>query len=246
MQHQRAVFSFKEDMNRLVTKPTKWHVRPAKTQISLGICYHWVSSTHWVHSKDAGPTGRMPRRIWVFAGSTVILLVLSWGGSYKKKLISYLTNSYKFGLILFVYFHFYWKLWFDFTCVTKRHKGFTVWNLCGNTLSQNRTLFLWISNVVHMSFRNHVKIWTSDKDSTSREETLKSRNKLRHDKTNKMSVRPAKIQTSVGIRPVWSESSLGGCPGWSESSLGAQSLSWFCHVAVQTEKLRKQHVDHLS
>ena len=24
-------------MSRLVTKPTKWHVRPAKTQISLGI-----------------------------------------------------------------------------------------------------------------------------------------------------------------------------------------------------------------
>ena len=33
-----------------------------------------------------------------------------------------------------------------------------------------------------------------------------------HDKTNKMSVRPAKTQIS-----------LGGCPGWSESSLGAQS-----------------------
>ena len=24
-------------MSRLMTKPTKWHVRPAKTQISLGI-----------------------------------------------------------------------------------------------------------------------------------------------------------------------------------------------------------------
>ena len=29
-----------------------------------------------------------------------------------------------------------------------------------------------------------------------------------HDKTNKMSVRPAKTQISLGIRPVWSESSL--------------------------------------
>ena len=29
-----------------------------------------------------------------------------------------------------------------------------------------------------------------------------------HDKTNKMTVRPAKTQTSLGIRPVWSESSL--------------------------------------
>ena len=40
----------------LMTKPTKWHVRPAKTQISLGI-----------HQ--------------VFAGRTVILLVLSQGRS---------------------------------------------------------------------------------------------------------------------------------------------------------------------
>ena len=30
----------------------------------------------------------------------------------------------------------------------------------------------------------------------------------RHDETNKMSVRPAKTQISLGIRPVWSESSL--------------------------------------
>ena len=34
----------------------------------------------------------------------------------------------------------------------------------------------------------------------------------RHDKTNKMSVRPAKTQISLGIRLVWSESSL--CVQW--------------------------------
>ena len=34
------------------------------------------------------------------------------------------------------------------------------------------------------------------------------RNEPRHDKTNKMSVRIAKTQVSLGIRPVWSESSL--------------------------------------
>ena len=34
----------------------------------------------------------------------------------------------------------------------------------------------------------------------------------RHDKTNRMSVRPAKTQISLGIRPVWSESSL--CAHW--------------------------------
>ena len=34
----------------------------------------------------------------------------------------------------------------------------------------------------------------------------------RHDKTNKVSVCPAKTQVSLGIRPVWSESSL--CAQW--------------------------------
>ena len=51
----------------------------------------------------------------------------------------------------------------------------------------------------------------------------------RHDKTSKMSVRPAKIQISLGIHPVWSASSLSGCPGWFASSMGAQSFCWFCH-----------------
>ena len=77
-----------------MTKPTKWHVRPAKTQISLGIHPGWSEpllsawrklgslGTHKAHSKDSDQTGRMPRLIWVFAGRTVILLVLSWGGSF--------------------------------------------------------------------------------------------------------------------------------------------------------------------
>ena len=57
-------------------------VRPAKTRISLDIRPVWSESslsdwrklgslaTHWVHSEDSDQTGR-----------TVILLVLSWGGS---------------------------------------------------------------------------------------------------------------------------------------------------------------------
>ena len=80
-----------------MSKPTKWHVRPAKTQISLGIHPVWSESslsawrklgslaTHWKHSENSDQTGRMPRLIWVFTGRTVILLVLSWGGSNKHE-----------------------------------------------------------------------------------------------------------------------------------------------------------------
>ena len=65
-------------MSRLMTKPTKCHVRPAKTQISLGIRPVWSESslsawkklgslaTQWAHSEDSDQTGRMPRLNWVF------------------------------------------------------------------------------------------------------------------------------------------------------------------------------------
>ena len=48
-----------------------------------------------------------------------------------------------------------------------------------------------------------------------------------HDKTNKVSVRPAKTQFSLGIHPVWSESSL--CTQWvakDQSFLHADSEDW--------------------
>ena len=76
-------------MSHDMTKPTKWHVRPAKTQINLDIRPVWSESslsawrnlgslaTHWAHSEDSDQTGRMPRLIWVFAVRTLILLVLS-------------------------------------------------------------------------------------------------------------------------------------------------------------------------
>ena len=56
--------NFNIHLSRIVTKPTKWHVRPAKTQIILGIRPVWPESllsawrnlgslaTHSVHSED--------------------------------------------------------------------------------------------------------------------------------------------------------------------------------------------------
>ena len=78
-----------------------------------------------------------------------------------------------------------------------------------------------------------------------------------HDKTNKMTVRPAKTQISLDIRQVWSDSLL--CAQWiakdpsflhadSEDSdqtgrmhsLGAQSFCWFCHVVAHITVLAHQ------
>ena len=69
-------------LSHLMTKPTKWHMRPAKTQISLGIrpvwsesslCAQWVAKDpSFLHadSEDSDQTGWMPRLTWVFAGRT--------------------------------------------------------------------------------------------------------------------------------------------------------------------------------
>ena len=80
-------------LSRLMTKPAKWlcaqgRLRSAWAQpvwSESSPCTQWVAkdpSFLHVDSKDSDETGRIPRLIWVFAGRTVILLVLSWGGSY--------------------------------------------------------------------------------------------------------------------------------------------------------------------
>ena len=84
-------------VSRVTTKPTIWHVRPAKTPISLGIRSVWSESslspwrnikslaTHWAHSEDSDQTGHPsdPSLRWAHTG---ILLVLSCCGSCVKKL----------------------------------------------------------------------------------------------------------------------------------------------------------------
>ena len=77
----------------------KVSVRPAKTQITLGIrpvclesslCAQWVAkdpSCLHADSEDTDQTGWMPRLIWVFAGRTATLLVLSRVGSNARAFV---------------------------------------------------------------------------------------------------------------------------------------------------------------
>ena len=95
-------------------KTNKVSVHPAKTQISLGIRPVWSETSlsawrklgslaiHLAHSEDSDQTGRMPRLIWVFAGRTATLLVLSRGGSYLFVLVFLfaLCRIYSFGFTL--------------------------------------------------------------------------------------------------------------------------------------------------
>ena len=81
----------------LMTKPTKWNVRPAKTQISLGI--HAVWSVFAVHMKEAWVLSyplSAQQRLW----SDWADLSLRWAHSHfvgfvMRRLIFLHRNSYK-------------------------------------------------------------------------------------------------------------------------------------------------------
>ena len=83
---------FTDYMSRVMIRPLQWHVFQVKTQISLGIrpvwsesslCAQWVAKDPiFLHadSEDSDQTGRIPRRIWVFAGRTrhFVGIVMRW------------------------------------------------------------------------------------------------------------------------------------------------------------------------
>ena len=96
-------------MSLCTTKPTKWPVHPAKTEISLGIhpvwsesslCTHWrVKDPSFLHadSKDSDQTGRMPRLVRVVAGCTSHF-VMRWL-IYKFNLITEHFETLTVGLV---------------------------------------------------------------------------------------------------------------------------------------------------
>ena len=190
--------SWNEQMSRRMTKLTKWLC--AERKISLGTCPVWSEpslsawrkpgslATHWAHSKDSDQTRWMPKLIWVFAGCIVILLVLLGGGSNEPKLdkTNKMTSSTKW-----------------------RHSICTVWSVfsMGSKNSRVNTgcTCHFVGSVMLLLIKSIICIWTD----TS---LMCKICEPRHDKTNKMSVHPAKTQIKLGIRPVWSVSSL--CAQW--------------------------------
>ena len=71
--------------NNVVVRPAKTHIslgtRPVWSVFAVRMKKAWVLSYPLSASKDSDKTGRLPRLIWVFAGRTLTLLVLSRGGS---------------------------------------------------------------------------------------------------------------------------------------------------------------------
>ena len=68
--------------SHLMTKPTKWSVHPAKTQISLGI-HQWVAKVSMLFHADSEDCG-CPGWSESSLGTQIILLVLSCYGSFGE------------------------------------------------------------------------------------------------------------------------------------------------------------------
>ena len=111
-------------------KTNRMTVRPAKTQISLGVRPVWSEyslsawrkigslATHWAHSEDSDQTWRMPRLIWVFAGRTshfvgVVMRRLIWQlGWYSKSSSAFLPATFITMVLCIVklFIFFFWFL----------------------------------------------------------------------------------------------------------------------------------------
>ena len=88
-----------------MTKPAKWPLRPAKTQIRLGIRPVWSESslcarrdigslaTYWAHSEESDQTGHPPSLIRVFAVRTKRHWVLSYPLSAQRIVWSDWTDA---------------------------------------------------------------------------------------------------------------------------------------------------------
>ena len=183
-------------MSHHMTKPTKWHMHPAKTQISLGICPVWSVfavgvKKYWVLSYPMSAQ----RSLWSdwedaqadlsLLGAQVSLLVLSCCGScyFSTMLLSLL--SHKLNTEYVSEFFFFFLVLFGtkrlIICVTqiwfKKILQFCPWQFFYQEFFIKLITFEWL---LHQSLT----------------------------KSRKRPVRPVKPQINLGICPVWSESFL--------------------------------------
>ena len=132
-------------------KTNKMALRPAKTQISLGIrpvwsesslCVQWVAKDpSFLHadSEGADQTGWMPRVIWVFAGRTLILFVLSCRGSF--------------------YFDTFCGTSFKYVIIPHSHKGWLVF-MVGDVEGVRCTAGAEIIFFFWYPYKDYIKIFT--------------------------------------------------------------------------------------
>ena len=268
----------KSHMSRLTTQPTKWLCAQRRLRSAWAsaqsdqssLCAQSVAKDpSFLHAdnEDSDQTGRIPRLIWVFAGHTchfvgfvmrrdLLLFSCSFTSSAERRnkdenqvvahfrieLISSENSSSQISCVIFLNTN------------------------CSRTAASPFPNPSFLAPSLPPFIRRFVR-------SASHSFCLRQRSdqityEPPHNTINKMTVRPAKTQISLGIHSVWSEYSLcaqsvakdpsflhattktlirlGGYPGWSESSLGAHAillvLSWggsYSYSAIPSHHLRK-------
>ena len=109
------------DISRDMTKPTNWVCAQRRLRSAWAsaesdqssLCAQWVAmDPSFLHadSEDSDQTGRMPMLIWVFAGRTLTLMVLSCRGSYIN-----------FPLIVFTFSQHSLTLWLPARCTGSKY-----------------------------------------------------------------------------------------------------------------------------
>ena len=141
----------------------------------------------------------MPRLVRVFAGRTLILLVLSCRGSYSL-LITIPWQLIVLTLYLALVIHYSTKTETELRCHLQQNKARYKLHLCHQ--SSIPSMHTRDSQKVRGPF-NYVRIILSCFHSL-----IKANIRRSTAKPTKWHVRPAKTQNSVGIRPIRSESSL--------------------------------------
>ena len=207
-----------KDLSRLMTKPTNWHMHPAKTQISLGIHPVWSESslcTQWV-AKDPSflHVDSEDLSNWADAQADLSLCwahlpsdFLDFVGFVIRRLNFSSTeevNDYKNRKMLRSPFllHAYSDDWSDCLdahadpSLCRVHRSFC-WLCQALAHFKNICLFVLRLNVPVNNF-SVMSGWifkniTADQKQMSRSMT----------KPTKSPVRPAKTQISLGICPVW-------------------------------------------
>ena len=207
-----------EKLSHIMTKGTTWHMRPAKTLISLGICPVWSGSslaawrklgslaTHWVHSKDTDQTGRSLR--WAhshFVGFVTRGLILAW------------KNCCNYSKV--------WTVWFYHGVIyltqmqTERHG--TQWRHSSDCSFRTSLISVY---TVCPDINIWAATWQSQQSDCAPSEDQISMNIPQSDQSLRCALN-GYLRTQGFF--MWTAKTLirlGGCPDWSESSLGAVTL----------------------
>ena len=132
-----------------MTKPTKWHVHPAKTQISLGFCPVWSESslpawrklgslaTHCVHSED-----------WSNWADAQANLSLRWAHSHIVGFVMLQPRRTLSRSILALWSQHCWLVGFHDVCTTCWWSNF---NTAITSSETNVQKTLWISPTLKIS-----------------------------------------------------------------------------------------------